>query len=403
MELGREKYVENIQGKYEQLSFCLNEKSRRLWAATEAKSIGRGGISIVHDATGIDFKTIRKGIKELEGSGQNKRVRKTGGGRKKLKDVEMNLVSDLQVLVDPVTRGDPESPLLWTCKSTYKLCEELNNQGYNISQKTVYSLLVDMDYSLQSNRKRNEGKNHPDRDQQFRHISNKVNLFLKKGNPVISVDTKKKENIGNFKNQGKEFQQKGKPIEVKVHDFLDKNLGKVAPYGVYDIGKNKGWVGVGISADTAEFAVNTIRNWWYIMGKPEYPNANEILITADGGGSNGYRVRLWKHELQKFANEVEMAISVCHFPPGTSKWNKIEHRMFSYITKNWRGRPLETREAVVQLIANTKTKTGLKIMAILDENEYTKGKKIDNEIMAQIKLRKSIFHGEWNYKISPNN
>lgn len=403
MELGREKYVENIQDKYEQLSFCLNEKSRRLWAATEAKSIGRGGISIVHDATGIDFKTIRKGIKELEGSGQNKRVRKTGGGRKKLKDVEMNLVSDLQVLVDPVTRGDPESPLLWTCKSTYKLCEELNNQGYNISQKTVYSLLVDMDYSLQSNRKRNEGKNHPDRDQQFRHISNKVNLFLKKGNPVISVDTKKKENIGNFKNQGKEFQQKGKPIEVKVHDFLDKNLGKVAPYGVYDIGKNKGWVGVGISADTAEFAVNTIRNWWYIMGKPEYPNANEILITADGGGSNGYRVRLWKHELQKFANEVEMAISVCHFPPGTSKWNKIEHRMFSYITKNWRGRPLETREAVVQLIANTKTKTGLKIMAILDENEYTKGKKIDNEIMAQIKLRKSIFHGEWNYKISPNN
>ena len=403
MELGREKYVENIQDKYEQLSFCLNEKSRRLWAATEAKSIGRGGISIVHDATGIDFKTIRKGIKELEGSDQNKRIRKTGGGRKKLKDVEINLVSDLQVLVDPVTRGDPESPLLWTCKSTYKLCEELNNQGYNISQKTVYSLLVDMDYSLQSNRKRNEGKNHPDRDQQFRHISNKVNLFLKKGNPVISVDTKKKENIGNFKNQGKEFQQKGKPIEVKVHDFLDKNLGKVAPYGVYDIGKNKGWVGVGISADTAEFAVNTIRNWWYIMGKPEYPNANEILITADGGGSNGYRVRLWKHELQKFANEVEMAISVCHFPPGTSKWNKIEHRMFSYITKNWRGRPLETREAVVQLIANTKTKTGLKIMAILDENEYTKGKKIDNEIMAQIKLRKSIFHGEWNYKISPNN
>ncbi len=403
MELGREKYVENIQDKYEQLSFCLNEKSRRLWSATEAKSIGRGGISIVHDATGIDFKTIRKGIKELEGSDQNKRIRKTGGGRKKLKDVEINLVSDLQVLVDPVTRGDPESPLLWTCKSTYKLCEELNNQGYNISQKTVYSLLVDMDYSLQSNRKRNEGNNHPDRDQQFIHISNKVNLFLKKGNPVISVDTKKKENIGNFKNQGKEFQQKGKPIEVKVHDFPDKNLGKVAPYGVYDIGKNKGWVGVGISADTAEFAVNTIRNWWYIMGKPEYPHANEILITADGGGSNGYRVRLWKHELQKFANEVEMAISVCHFPPGTSKWNKIEHRMFSYITKNWRGRPLETREAVVQLIANTKTKTGLKIMAILDENEYTKGKKIDDGVMAQIKLRKSKFHGEWNYKISPNN
>ena len=311
------------------------------------------------------------------------------------------LVTDLQALIDPITRGDPESPLLWTSKSTYNLCEELNQRGYNICQKTVYSLLVSLDYSLQSNKKRNEGKNHPDRDQQFQYINKKVKAFLKKGYPVISVDTKKKENIGNFKNQGKEYQQKGKPIEVNMHDFANKKLGKVAPYGVYDIGKNKGWVGVGISSDTAEFAVNTIRNWWFIMGKPEYPDVHEILITADCGGSNGYRVKLWKYELQKFANEIQMVISVCHFPPGTSKWNKIEHRMFSYNTKNWRGRPLETREAVVQLIANTKTKTGLKILAVLDKNEYLKGKKIDDKEMAQIKLRKSKFHGEWNYKIIP--
>ena len=399
----KEEYIKNVKTKYRHLSFCLDEKSKRFWSATEANSIGWGGINIVHEATGIDFKTIRKGIKELASSVRSNRIRKIGGGWKKLKETQANLLKNLEGLIEPVTRGDPESALLWTCKSTYKLSKELNLKGYKISQKTVYSLLVDLDYSLQSNRKRLEGNYNPDRNEQFEYIYKKVKAFQNAGNPTISVDTKKKENIGVYKNQGREYRKKGNPIEVNMHDFPDKKLGKVAPYGVYDLGKNKGWVSVGISADTAEFAVNTIRNWWYIMGEPEYPHANEILITADGGGSNGYRVRLWKHELQKFSNEVEMTISVCHFPPGTSKWNKIEHRMFSYITKNWRGRPLETRETVVQLIANTKTKTGLKIMAILDENEYTKGKKIDNEVMAQIKLRKSKFHGEWNYKISPNN
>lgn len=398
----REEYIKNILTKYKGLSFCLNEKSKRLWAATEAKSFGRGGISIVHYATGLDHKTIRKGIQELENNHQSERIRKAGGGRKKVKNVEKNLLSDLQRLINPVTRGDPMSPLLWTCKSTYKLCDALNQKGYDICQKTVYSLLVDLDYSLQSNKKRNEGANHPDRDKQFHHINSMVKSFLKKDNPVISVDTKKKENIGSFKNQGREYQPKGKPIEVNTHDFPDKNLGKVAPYGVYDIGKNNGWVGVGISADTAEFAVNTIRNWWHIMGKSEYSNATEILVTADCGGSNGYRVRLWKHELQKLANELQMKISVCHFPPGTSKWNKIEHRMFSYITKNWRGRPLETRETVVQLIANTKTNNGLKIKAILDKNVYLKGRKINDDLMAQINLKQNKFHGEWNYKICPN-
>ena len=401
MELGREKYIQNVKTKYEQLSFCLNEKSRRLWAATEANSIGWGGISIVHEATGIDFKTIRKGIKELFETSKGNRIRKVGGGRKKLKDTQNNLLHDLEKLIEPVTRGDPESPLLWTCKSTYKLSEELNQQGYDICQKTIYSLLIDMDYSLQSNRKRREGIEHPDRNDQFTYINEKVKSFQAIGNPTISVDTKKKENIGNYKNSGREYQKKGKPIEVNMHDFPDKNLGKVAPYGVYDIGKNKGWVSVGISADTAEFAVNTIRNWWYIMGEPEYYKSKEMLVTADCGGSNGYRVRLWKYGLQQLANELEMAITVCHFPPCTSKWNKIEHRMFSYITKNWRGRPLETRETVVQLITNTKTKTGLEIRAILDMNIYKKGKKISDEEMSKINIRKNKFHGEWNYQILP--
>ncbi len=314
---------------------------------------------------------------------------------------QTNLLKDLEGLIEPVTRGDPESALLWTCKSTYKLSKELNLQGYNISQKTVYTLLVDLDYSLQSNRKRSEGKDHPDRNEQFEYIYKKVKTFQKAGNPTISVDTKKKENIGEYKNQGREYRKKNKPIEVNMHDFPDKKLGKVAPYGVYDLGKNKGWVSVGISADTAEFAVNTIRNWWYIMGAPEYPGTKKILITADCGGSNGYRVKLWKYELQKLANELDITIAVCHFPPGTSKWNKIEHRMFSYITKNWRGRPLESRETVVQLISNTKTKMGLEIKAILDNNIYIKGRNISAKEMSQINECKDSFHGEWNYQILP--
>lgn len=396
-----EKHIQKVKTKYIELSFCLNEKSKRLWAATEAKSIGRGGINIVHKATGIDFKTIGKGVKELTSGKSDDRLRKVGGGRKKIRDTQGNILEALEKLIEPVTRGDPESSLLWTCKSTYKLCDELNVQGYAVSQKTVYSLLVDLDYSLQSNRKRREGTDHPDRNEQFEFIYKMVKKFQANGNPTISVDTKKKENIGEYKNNGREYRKQGNPLEVNTHDFPDKILGKVAPYGVYDIGKNKGWVSVGISADTAEFAVNTIRNWWYIMGAAEYPKVTELLITADCGGSNGYRVRLWKYELQKLANELGIVITVCHFPPGTSKWNKIEHRMFSYITKNWRGRPLETRETVVQLISNTKTKTGLEIKAILDNNIYEKGKLVSDDEMSMVNQRQNDFHGEWNYQILP--
>ena len=395
--------TQNIQIKFNQLNFCLNEKSKRLWAATEAKSIGKGGISIVHKATGIDFKTIRKGIKELEQSvdSRDNHIRRAGGGRKKIKDTNSSIITDLEKLVDPVTRGDPESPLLWTSKSTYKLADELSRKGYAISQKTVYSLLVDLDYSLQSNRKRHEGTEHPDRNEQFEYIYRKIMLFQSMGNPTISVDTKKKENIGDFKNNGREYSKHYNPIDVNMHDFPNKDLGKVAPYGVYDIGKNKGWVSVGISADPAEFAVNTIRSWWYLMGKPEYPDITSLLITADCGGSNGYRVKLWKYELQRLANDLGVVLHICHFPPGTSKWNKIEHRMFSYITKNWRGRPLETQETVVQLIANTKTQKGLEIRAVLDKNVYEKGKVISDEEMSNVNHMPDEFHGEWNYKIFP--
>jgi len=398
----REKSIQNVKNKYRHLSCCLDEKSKRLWAATEASSIGWGGINIVYKATGIDFKTIRKGINELTTNVRSNRIRKIGGGRKKIKETQTDLLKKLEALIEPVTRGDPESALLWTCKSTYKLSEELRLQGHAICQKTVYSLLVDLDYSLQSNRKGREGNDHPDRNEQFEHIYKKVKTFQKAGNPTISVDTKKKENIGEYKNKGREYRKKGNPIEVNMHDFPDKKLGKVAPYGVYDIGKNKGWVSVGISADTAEFAVNTIRSWWYMMGAPEYPRIKKILITADCGGSNGYRVKLWKYELQKLADELDITVAVCHFPPGTSKWNKIEHRMFSYITKNWRGRPLESRETVIQLISNTKTKAGLEINAILDNNIYEKGIHVSAKEMSQINERKDSFHGEWNYQILPS-
>jgi len=391
--------IQIIRQKYSNLVHCLNEKSRRIWAATEAKSIGRGGISIVHKATGIDYKTIRKGIADTIQTDDFGSIRQSGGGRKSLISKNASLIGELERLVDPVTRGDPMSPLMWTSKSTYKLAEELNAHGIPISQKTVYSLLVDLDYSLQSNRKRHEGTEHPDRNEQFEYIYRKIKLFQRTGDPTISVDTKKKETIGNFKNSGVEYHKKLNPTEVNMHDFPDKELGKVAPYGVYDIGRNAGWVCVGISSDTAEFAVNTIRCWWHIMGKKTYPNCRRILITADCGGSNGNRVKLWKYELQKLANEIGITIHVSHFPPGTSKWNKIEHRMFSYITANWRGRPLISREAVVQLIANTTTTTGLKIKAVLDKNDYTKGIKLSDDQLSAITEKKDPFHGEWNYQI----
>jgi len=393
-----------IQKKYKQLASHLNERSRRIWAATEAKSHGWGGITLVFEATGIAHKTIKKGLAEIDAKKEqgSRRIRKEGGGRKKLKTTYPNLTQSLESLLEPVTRGDPESPLLWTSKSTYNLTEELQKEGFKISQPTVYRELKALGYTLQSNKKTLEGESHPDRNAQFNYIYQKVKNFQECDCPVISVDTKKKENIGNYKNNGQEYSQKGKPVETKGHDFPDKRLGKVAPYGVYDISKNKGWVSVGISYDTAAFAVNSIRSWWYRMGSLLYKNPKKILITADCGGSNGYRVKLWKLELQKLANELNIIIHVSHFPPGTSKWNKIEHRLFSYISKNWRGKPLISRETVVQLIANTKTKKGLEVQAILDENFYEKGTKVSDIEMENINIYNFKFHGEWNYKILPN-
>ena len=367
--------IDAVGQKFTAIADCLTEKGRRLWSAAEALSYGHGGVLLVSKATNISRTTIHQGIKEIQNdaSPDKRGVRSCGGGRKNLKTLQPDLIEHLNALVEPTSRGDPESPLRWTCKSTRKLASELNLQGYPVSHMTVATLLQELDYSLQANKKTLEGSQHEDRDAQFNYINMSVLTLQKNGQPTISVDTKKKELIGEYKNHGKEFQKKGRPVKVNTHDFPDKRLGKVAPYGIYDIGKNKGWVSLGISADTAEFAVNSIRTWWYKMGISVYPSATELLITADCGGSNGNRVRLWKYELQKLADETTLKIHVRHFPPGTSKWNKIEHRLFSYITKNWRGRPLISRETVVNLIANTKTHTGLEVRATLDENEYIKG------------------------------
>lgn len=398
--------VEKVRRKYKQLSPYLDERTLRIWSAVEAESLGRGGITRISQATSLSRTTIYKGIAELskkrrpkKAKEEHKRIRKPGGGRTKLKDKEPGLLQDLDSILEPVTRGDPESPLRWTCKSTIKIAEELRAQGYQVSQRTVCDLLYDLGYSLQSNRKIREGSQHPDRNDQFLYISKTVKEFQAKGEPVISVDTKKKELIGEFKNSGQEWRKKGKPIEVNIHDFADPMLGKVIPYGVYDITANKGWINIGITHDTAEFAVESIRRWWYEMGKPMYPDASELLITADCGGSNGRRVRLWKLELQRLSEEVGLVIHVCHFPPGTSKWNKIEHRMFCFITKNWRGRPLTSREVVVNLISNTTTRKGLEIIAKLDESKYATGIKVTDEQFESIALEKDDFHGEWNYKI----
>ena len=391
-----------LKEKYQRIAFHLNEKSRRLWCANEAIAIGRGGISAVSKATGVSRTTIAAGINEITGKikSTENRIRRKGGGRKKKIEQYENLPADLDRLIEPVTRGDPESPLRWVCKSTRTLSAELRKQGYDVSHALVSRVLKGLDYSLQSNRKTYEGaEEHPDRNAQFYFINTKAKNFQKKNQPVISVDTKKKENIGNYKNAGREYKKKGKPTNVKVYDFIGE-LGKAAPYGIYDIVRNKGWVSVGLSHDTAEFAVNSIKKWWLNMGSKEYPNAKELLITADCGGSNGYRVRLWKTELQNLANELNMTIHVSHFPPGTSKWNKIEHRMFSFISQNWRGKPLIDHVTVISLISSTKTSAGLKIKAMLDENNYEKGKKITDEQMDAINLYKYKFHGEWNYKIS---
>jgi transposase len=398
-----------IAKKFKKISPYLDERTLRIWAATEALDQTRGGITKISKITGLSRPTIYSGIEEINKKRTKKfkeeiaRTRKEGGGRKKITEINKELQNDLEKLIDPVTRGDPMHPLRWTCKSTPKLTDELNKMGYKVSQRTVYNLLDGMEYSMQSNRKTKEGSNHPDRDAQFFHISEKVTDFQARNQPVISVDTKKKELIGDFKNNGQEWNKKGEPTKTNVHDFPNKDLGKVSPYGIYDITKNNGWVSVGISSDTAEFAVASIRNWWKEMGEQVYPNAKELLITADGGGSNGSRVGLWKRELQQLSNELGIEINVCHFPPGTSKWNKIEHRMFCHITQNWRGRPLISREVVVNLIGNTTTKNGLIIKAKIDEKKYEKGIKVTKKELKTLGIIEDSFHGEWNYKIRPKN
>lgn len=398
-----------IEAKYKVLSGRLDEATLRLWAATEAHSLGRGGVSTVAKAIGMSRTTIHAGLTELKAmeeapiakSATHNRVRTAGGGRKKLSDKDANLLRDLDALVEPTSRGDPMSQLRWTCKSTYKLAEELNRQGHAVSQRTICDLLDQMNFSLQSTRKTKEGGYHSDRDAQFCHIAQEVANYQSSGDPVISVDTKKKELIGDFKNAGQEWQPKGKPEEVRVYDFIDPELGKVAPYGVYDVTNNTGWVSVGIDHDTAEFAVESIRRWWREMGIQVYPTAHRLLITADCGGSNGNRVRLWRRELQKLADELQLTIQVCHLPPGTSKWNKIEHRMFCHITANWRGRPLVSRQVVVNLIGSTTTQDGLCIKAALDEKNYAQGIKVSDDELATLALERDAFHGEWNYRLRP--
>ncbi len=392
--------------KYQQLAPYLNEKGRRIWAATEALSLGRGGVSAVASATGLSRATIHAGLSELKAGPAattevRPRVRRPGGGRKRVTARDPSLLTDLESLVEPVTRGDPQSPLRWTCKSTNKLAVELQGLGHRVSPRTVYSLLEQLGYSLQANRKTQEGSGHPDRDAQFRHIAELVQRFQAEGQAVISVDTKKKELIGAFYNKGREWRPQGQPEQVQVHDFVDPELGKVIPYGVYDLAANQGWVSVGIDHDTAAFAVATIRQWWRVMGQPLYPQATALLVTADGGGSNGSRTRLWKFELQQLANELGITIHVCHFPPGTSKWNKIEHRMFCHISQNWRGRPLTSREVVVNLISQTTTAQGLAIQAALDEQRYPTGVTVPDEIFDALSIERDEFHGDWNYRIKP--
>ena len=401
--------VKSIKKRFERMRGSLNERGRRLFVATEALAIGWGGIAAVARATGIAASTIGLGkleVLRLEESGAPPlpatRSRRAGGGRKKSKDKDPTLVSDLERLIEPMTRGDPESPLRWTCKSTRRLAEELASQGHKTSRTMVGNLLKQMDYSLQANKKTKEGSSqHPDRNAQFEHINQRVEAEIAAKNPVISVDTKKKELVGDFKNGGRELRPKGDPEKVRMHDFVDPKLGRANPYGVYDLANNEAWVSVGIDHDTGAFAVEAIRRWWNTMGLPVFPEANAMLITADGGGSNGSRLRLWKAELQQLADELAMPISVCHFPPGTSKWNKIEHRVFSFITKNWRGKPLITHQVIVNLISATTTKTGLKVKAEIDPNLYPTGRKVTNAEMAKINITRDAFHGEWNYTLRP--
>ena len=392
-----------ITARYEALKPVLDERARRLLAAAESQVVGKGGISAVAQATGISRPVIRQGIAELKNPDTlpTGRIRRKGGGRKKAVEKDESLTSDLQNLLESTTRGDPESPLRWTCKSVRQLTGELTRMKHRVSHQVVADLLHALGYSLQANSKTKEGTDHPDRNAQFEHLNGKVKWCLGRHQPVISVDTKKKELVGDFKNNGQELRPKGSPELVRVHDFVDPELGRAAPYGIYDLGRNSGWVSVGMDHDTAEFAVETIRRWWRSMGQPSYPSATRLLITADAGGSNGSRLRLWKLELQKLADETNLRIVVCHFPPGTSKWNKIEHRLFSFISQNWRGKPLRSFETIVSLIAATTTSTGLRVHAELNTETYAAGIKVSDQAFAQIKIRRDKFHGDWNYEIQP--
>ncbi len=393
-----------LREKFSALSPTLNERSLRIYAATEARSLGRGGIAAVSEVTGLSRPTIARGLSEFRGAipiGDPSRIRRPGGGRKRLVAKDGRLLKDLESLVEPGTCGDPESPLLWSSKSLRQLANQLQRMGHAISCRSVGRLLQEAGYSLQANRKTRAGKQNPDRNAQFEHISRQVIRQQHAGQPAISVDTKKKELVGDFKNTGQEWRLKGQPRRVRVHDFIIKEKGKVAPYGVYDLTRNEGWVNIGIDHDTAAFAVQSIRRWWRTMRRRAYSKANSLLITADSGGSNSSRSRLWKWELQGLANETGLSITVCHFPPGTSKWNKIEHRLFSFISRNWRGRPLESLAVIVNLIGSTQTKQGLKVRCEIDTGKYPKGQKISDDQMAVINLKPEVFHGDWNYTIHP--
>ena len=394
---------EQIIMRFEQLAPTFNERSLRLFAAAEANAIGRGGVSRLSRITGLSRPTIEKGQREIaEGHPLDKdRIRAPGGGRKKAVDTDSTLVECLERLVEPLTRGDPDSPLRWTCKSVRTLAAELNRQGHNVSKNVVCELLHQLKYSLQANKKTLEGNQHPDRNAQFEHINSCVQAKIARGNPVISVDTKKKELVGNYKNNGQQWHQNGEAPEVNGHDFPDCSVPRAYPYGIYDISKNTGYVEIGTDRDTAEFAVASIRGWWKNEGQKLYHNAKSLLITADSGGSNSYRSGLWKRELQKFANEFGLSISVCHFPPGTSKWNKVEHRLFSFISTNWRGEPLTDYETIVRLISATKTAKGLSVTCRLNLRNYEKGIKVSKKEIERFNLKRDKFHGEWNYTIAP--
>jgi transposase len=399
--------VKKVRGKFAALDPVMDERVRRQWAASEAMALGWGGIEMVALATGMSRTTIGTGMRELRARAArpkaaiDSRVRRPGGGRKRRTEDDPKLREALEALVEPVTRGHPESPLRWTCKSTRRLAEELAHQNHLVGERTVAALLREAGYSLQANRKTREGDSHPDRNAQFEYINEQVLRFQNRHQPVISVDTKKKELVGDFRNGGREWQPRGKPEEVRVHDFQDPAFGKAIPYGVFDVTNNQGWVSVGIDHDTARFATATIRRWWRQMGIRRFPAAKQLMITADGGGSNAARSRLWKVALQALADQIGLKLQVCHFPPGTSKWNKIEHRLFCHITQNWRGKPLISHEVIVSLIANTSTNAGLKVRAALDTNSYPTGQKVADAEMAKLKLTPAEFHGEWNYSITP--